>query len=394
MRLYRFPHSCYARFVQAAIELAGVPCDVIDVPYGDRDALATLTGGWIEVPVVVTDDGQVMVESRRMMATLVRDDPRFAALVPEADAGPVWAHVEWALGPVEDVAFRLASPGVAERFARPFERALFVYLKERKFGAGAVAAWERDADRLAARLDELLAPTARSLRGRAFLLGERATLADAALYGQLAMLEIAAVERVAALDPAILAWKERFEHRLGGLPYGPITAHRSTAALDGALAAAGGARTGALELIVVRTSMHARACPAEIEVATGGGLAGDRWAIGGRPEAAVSLMDVRCAGAIADRADWPLFGDNLFVDLDLDEAALPPGTRLALGDVVLEATGYPHTGCRKFLSRFGADALRWVNHKATRAERRRGVFARVVSGGTLRTGAVVRVLGG
>ena len=49
-------------------------------------------------------------------------------------------------GPLEDILFRVASPHVRDAWERPFERALYVLVKERKFGAGCVDAWERDHD--------------------------------------------------------------------------------------------------------------------------------------------------------------------------------------------------------------------------------------------------------
>ena len=59
MKLHRFAYSCYARFAQAVVELAGVPCEIIEVPFGDREALAKLTRGYIQVPVLERDDGTV-----------------------------------------------------------------------------------------------------------------------------------------------------------------------------------------------------------------------------------------------------------------------------------------------------------------------------------------------
>jgi len=394
MRLYRFEYSGYARFVQAAFDLAGVACELVDVPYGNRDELATLTGGYIQVPVLVTDGGDVVTDSRRIVAALVRDDARFSALVPTAEAGPIWAYVDWVASGFEDVAFRLAAPGLRYRFRSPSERALFVFVKERKFGAGCVAQWKRDADALFERLVELLAPTVTTLERRPFLFGASPCLADAALYGQLVMLDFGAPDRVAGLAPALMAWKRRFEARLGPAPYGrPAREHRDTAALDAALAHASDApRAGTLDLIVVRPQMHERTIADSVALVPGGGVAGDRWLAQGVADAEVSIVDVRVASAIAGRDEWPLFGDNLFVDLPIGEADLRAGDRLAIGEAVLEITSHPHLGCRKFLARFGPDALRWVNAKPHRADRRRGVFARIVTGGTIRAGDAVRVL--
>jgi MOSC domain-containing protein YiiM len=85
-----------------------------------------------------------------------------------------------------------------------------------------------------------------------------------------------------------------------------------------------------------------------------------------------------------------LAGDQLYVDLDLSEANLPPGTRLALGSSVIEISDRPHRGCRKFAERFGQEALTFVNSPVGRELRLRGVNARVVVAGTVRVGDVVR----
>ena len=81
-----------------------------------------------------------------------------------------------------------------------------------------------------------------------------------------------------------------------------------------------------------------------------------------------------------------LAGDNLVVDLDLGTDNLPAGQRLRVGDAVLEMTDAPHTGCNKFVARFGRDAAVFVNAAERRALRLRGRYARIVQAGTVRVG--------
>src|SRR5439155_23923072 len=96
---------------------------------------------------------------------------------------------------------------------------------------------------------------------------------------------------------------------------------------------------------------------------------------------------------LAGRADgWKLAGVQLFADFDLSEANLPPGTRLELGSVVIEITDQPHQGCAKLASRFGRDALRFVNSAAGRELRLRGLNAKVIVAGTVRTADEIRKL--
>ena len=132
------------------------------------------------------------------------------------------------------------------------------------------------------------------------------------------------------------------------------------------------------------------------------GLVGDGWSVRGSSrmpdgssdrEAQLTIMNSRFAALVAGGADgWEQAGDQLYVDLDLGEANLPAGTRLALGSAIVVVSAVPHTGCAKFSARFGSDALRFVNSPDGRELRLRGLNARVVQAGTVRTGDTVRKL--
>jgi MOSC domain-containing protein YiiM len=64
-----------------------------------------------------------------------------------------------------------------------------------------------------------------------------------------------------------------------------------------------------------------------------------------------------------------------------------------VGTATLEVTDDPHLGCGKFVRRFGADAMKFVNSPRGRELRLRGVNLRIVEGGEVAVGATVRRLG-
>jgi hypothetical protein len=151
---------------------------------------------------------------------------------------------------------------------------------------------------------------------------------------------------------------------------------------------------GVLEMIVRRPARGEREVLEEAELRAGEGLTGDRWGLAtprsGEP---LTLMCSRVIALLAQSRDrWPLAGDQLYVDLDLSGEHLPPGTRVQIGDAVIEVSEEPHTGCRKFRERYGLDAVRFVGSAVGKALNLRGINARVLVTGAVRTGDAVRVL--
>ena len=130
------------------------------------------------------------------------------------------------------------------------------------------------------------------------------------------------------------------------------------------------------------------------------GLVGDNWSTRGssrtadgssHPGMQLTLMNSRVISLVAqDESRWSLSGDQLFVDMDLGVENLPPGTRLKVGSATVEITPTPHTGCKKFVARFGVDALKFVSTARARGLRLRGANARVVKSGELRVGDVLQ----
>jgi MOSC domain-containing protein YiiM len=146
---------------------------------------------------------------------------------------------------------------------------------------------------------------------------------------------------------------------------------------------------GRVEMVVRRPVEGEREVLTEARIEPGLGVVGDRWAAKPTrsPDAEVTLMNARCIALLAGDVDrWPLAGDQLYVDFDLSVANLPPGTRLSVGEAVLEVSEKLHRGCAKFSARFGPEALRLVRSDEGMAARLRGMNARVVHGGVVRAG--------
>ena len=159
---------------------------------------------------------------------------------------------------------------------------------------------------------------------------------------------------------------------------------------------------GVLDMIVRRPQVGEREILQDGQLDPADGLVGDSWKIRSskrtpdatpHPDMQLNLMNSRVVALVSqDKSRWHLAGDQLYVDLDLSEANLPAGTQLAIGSAVIEVTNEPHTGCSKFVERFGVDAMEFVNAPQRKDLHLRGINARVVRPGVIRVGDVARKL--
>src|SRR5438309_1548348 len=153
---------------------------------------------------------------------------------------------------------------------------------------------------------------------------------------------------------------------------------------------------GVLELIVRRPAVGEREVLDTAELSEANGLVGDMWRERGSRQTddgsaevdrQITIMNSRAIAVFAgDQANWGEAGDQLYIDLDLSSENLPAGTRLHLGEAVVEVTPEPHTGCKKFKARFGLDVSRFINSSEGQRLRLRGINARVITPGAIRLG--------
>ena len=63
---------------------------------------------------------------------------------------------------------------------------------------------------------------------------------------------------------------------------------------------------------------------------------------------------------------------------------------MSIGSAILEITDIPHTGCGKFMQRFGEDVLKIINSAPGKANHLRGIYAKVLKDGIVSVGDIVK----
>lgn len=154
--------------------------------------------------------------------------------------------------------------------------------------------------------------------------------------------------------------------------------------------------SGNLDMIVRRPQTEEREVLSDGKLDLVNGLEGDNWKARGSgstpdgsasPEMQINIMNSRVIALLAQKKErWQLAGDQLFIDMDLSEENLPAGTKLSIGEAILEITPPPHSGCKKFTERFGLEAMKFVNSPLGKELHLRGVNAKVIQTGGIRVG--------
>jgi hypothetical protein len=157
---------------------------------------------------------------------------------------------------------------------------------------------------------------------------------------------------------------------------------------------------GTLKMIVRRPQEDEREIVERGELSLSEGLIGDNWkqrgsrhTPDGSPHlyAQITMMNARSVALLAQTQEsWALAGDQLYVDFDLSDENIPPGTRLAIGTAILEVSAEPHSGCSKFSARFGVEALKFVNSPEGKRLHLRGINAKVLQAGVIQVGDTIR----
>lgn len=151
---------------------------------------------------------------------------------------------------------------------------------------------------------------------------------------------------------------------------------------------------GTLDRMVARTADFGRVVHERGVLTVAGGMPGDRFVHQTKygPEAQLATMRTDFARVVANGQPLELHGDNLFLSLDLSSDNLPTGSRLRVGEALLEVTPKAHNGCKKWAQRFGLAPMRLNMAAHFRPRHLRGIYLRVIEDGACAVGDRVVVV--
>ena len=151
---------------------------------------------------------------------------------------------------------------------------------------------------------------------------------------------------------------------------------------------------GTLALIVCRRAPGVHEALDQVRISPEEGVPGDEWnrRMPRHVDAQLTVIRRDVSQLFSNGQPLTESGDNLVIDLDISAENLPVGTRLRIGEAIVEVSPKPHDGCQKFAKRFGQDALRFVNAPVTRHLNLRGIYWKVILPGEIFANAPIQVL--
>lgn len=166
---------------------SGLPYEVMNLNICEPSPVVMLTKGqYYQVPVIEdllsretiweqSEGGQDVARHIDMLAQL--------KLFPEKQSGLQQILTHYIENDCEGAGFKIGDAYYEGWIKTDLERGLFRRHKERKFGAGCIEQWRRDVVALTAEFLRKIKPFEQLLSQTSFLLGDRQTYADYALYG-------------------------------------------------------------------------------------------------------------------------------------------------------------------------------------------------------------------
>ena len=151
-----------------------------------------------------------------------------------------------------------------------------------------------------------------------------------------------------------------------------------------------------IDCLCARPDFGTRAFPDKLILTVDHGILGERWTHSPwltlpngdpDPRIQVSILSKRVMDLCwRDRERVIHPGDPFVVDMNLGEANMPVGTRLAIGTAIVEVSDKFNTACVKWRDRYGQDSLHWMNLARNRPYRLRGILCRIVQDGEVKLG--------
>ena len=212
--IYQFARSPFCIAVIQALTAGGVTPELIDVPAGDRSLVIKRTNGaYYQVPLL-EDNGALVYESgpeSQDIAEYIDAHYLEHRLFPEASRGLQAIVNRYVEGEIEPVTFKVSDAVCIPAIEDVVERTAQIRHKERKFGPGCLARWQRERDAMIEEATGLLRPFEQMVESGGFLFGPQPVYSDFLLFGILGNLTF---EGTAVFPPELRAlsrWYERLK---------------------------------------------------------------------------------------------------------------------------------------------------------------------------------------